>query len=57
MKRYILLFVLACMIPACHTINQKLGLEDDNILEESGEALLKYETGVDMDFTPDTPEK
>lgn len=29
---------------------------DDNIVEEIGEAALKGYTGIDVDFTPSSPE-
>lgn len=46
-------------ITACSAINKKLGLKDDNVAEEVSEAILKAETNglVDVDFTPDSPEK
>lgn len=50
----ILLLGLACS--ACEPINAYFGLEDDNWIEESGEAVLKYKTGIDADFTPSSPE-
>ena len=31
-------------------------LEDDNPIEESAEELLKKKTGIEIDFTPSTPE-
>jgi hypothetical protein len=29
----------------------------DNPIEEISEDILKHETGIDIDFTPSTPEK
>ena len=40
----------------CSHINERMGLEDDNIYEEVGEFILdQYGIEVD-DLTPDTPE-
>ena len=44
-------------VAACSQINQKLGLPDDNLGEELIEAAIKIETGLDIDLTPDSPEK
>lgn len=43
-------------LSACSCINRYWGLEDDNIYEEIAEGALKFETGIDVDFTPETPE-
>lgn len=48
--------VFVVLLSGCHAINQRFGLEDDNVIEEVAEAVLKKETGIDLDFTPDTPE-
>lgn len=34
-----------------------LHLKDDNPVEEMSEEVIKYETGIDIDLTPETPEK
>jgi hypothetical protein len=47
-------FYLLC---GCSSINRKLGLDDDNIIEESAEAVLKKHTGLDLDFTPNSKEE
>ena len=46
----LLLYLSSCMIRDGHYI-------PDNPIEEIGEGILKRETGVDLDFTPATPEK
>lgn len=55
MKYVLLSFLL--ILSSCSYINQKLGLEDDHFIEESGEAVLKDRVGLDLDFTPDSPEE
>lgn len=37
-------------------LNDKLGFRDDNIIEESIEAAAAWGTGVNVDFTPGSPE-
>ena len=41
----------------CSSLNSYLGLPDDNLAEETVEAALKYETGVDVDLTPNSKER
>jgi len=48
--------VLAVACIACEPVNRYFGLEDDNWIEESGEAILEYKTGIHADFTPSSPE-
>lgn len=60
MKRNIailLMCVTIITVAACSQINQKLGLPDDNLGEELIEAAIKIKTGLDIDLTPDSPEK
>lgn len=52
-----LIFVCLVILSGCSQINRKLGLPDDNLLEELTEDLIKEETGADIDLTPSTPEK
>lgn len=32
-------------------------LKDDNLIEEAAEAVIKHETGLDIDLTPDSEEE
>jgi hypothetical protein len=41
---------------ACSYWNDYAGWEDDNPAEEVTEAVIKYETGLDIDLTPRSPE-
>jgi hypothetical protein len=47
---------LICAI-ACEPINRYLSWEDENIFEETGEFIFEKQTGLNVDFTPTTPEK
>lgn len=50
-------FVFCLILCSCSTINRQLGIEDDNPIEETVEEVIKSETGLDLDLTPDSPEK
>jgi hypothetical protein len=52
----LVMFSMILSLASCAYIEKQLGLEEDNFLEETGEFALKYETGIDVDFTPSTPE-
>jgi hypothetical protein len=56
MKKTIFI-ILALSLTGCSYINKQMGLKDDNWMEEAGEAVLQAETGINLDFTPSTPEK
>ena len=51
------MMVLTMLLTSCSSINSKLGLSDDNPVEEVSEALIEGRTGIDVDLTPITPEK
>ncbi len=57
MKVPYLWFLSLICFTGCSDINKQLGLADDNMAEELAEAAFKIETGVDIDFTPNSPEK
>ena len=39
-------------LESCSSINQKLGLDDDNLMEQSIEFVIRSETGLSVDLTP-----
>jgi hypothetical protein len=45
-----LIITLCCV--GCHHFNDQLGLASDNALEQSVEAVIKVNTGLDIDLTP-----
>jgi hypothetical protein len=54
----ILSLSIACIILcSCSSINKQFGIQDDNPIEETVEEIIKVETGLNIDLTPDTPEK
>lgn len=53
----IIAFIFLMIISSCSYLNQRIGLKDDNAAEEIIEQVFYSETGVDLDFTPSTPEK
>lgn len=56
MKIFILILICASLFGGCSYLNYKLGLQDDNILEEAVENKIEDVTGLDVDLTPDSPE-
>lgn len=59
MKKSLILIgiVFCCILSCCSQIEKKLGLEEDNIVEEVAEDVIKGRTGLDIDLTPDSKEK
>lgn len=55
--RYALLAILLITLDSCSMINKKVGLPDDNLIEECAEILLDVETGLNVDLSPSSPEK
>lgn len=54
----VIVLALCFLSVACvGLLNKKLGLEDDNLMEEAMEELIEYQTGLDIDLTPDTNER
>lgn len=56
MANYLVMFSMTLLFCSCGYIEKQLGLPEDNLIEEAGEFALKYETGIDVDFTPSSPE-
>lgn len=56
MNKKTLIFFLGCTLFACSSINEKVGLKDDNFVEEAVEVIIEEKTGIEMDLTPSTPE-
>jgi len=49
--------VLVCILGGCQALNDKFGLEDDNLIEEMIENKIEEHTGLDIDLSPATKEK
>ncbi len=54
--RKLSLLAVCLILTSCGSINKQLGLQDDNLIEESVEAVIKVQTGLDLDLTPESPE-
>lgn len=55
MKKILIgLACLSCLVSilACSHLNKKIGLPDDNIIEQFVEWLINKETGLNLDLTP-----
>lgn len=59
----LLAFIGCILLIGCHSVNEKMGLGDDNAFEETAEevveSLIQYKTGYrpELDFTPGSSEK
>jgi len=54
--RLVSIFFMSFVLCSCSTINKWVGLPDDNFIEEAVEDVVKHETGLDFDCTPNSPE-
>lgn len=41
---------------ACEPVNKRLNLPDDNLIEETTEAVIHMKTGINVDLTPSNVE-
>lgn len=57
MKSLISLLILGTLSAGCQSPYFKFLLEDDNPIEEFVEDEIQDYTGLDIDFSPDSPEK
>lgn len=48
--------ILCLSLTGCTPINKYFGMEDDNFVEEIAEAAVYIETGLNIDFSPSSPE-
>ncbi len=51
-KLIVILFTCAVCFGGCSYFNRKLGLEDDNPIEEAIEDIIENRTGIEIDLTP-----
>ena len=49
---FLLIFLCIC-VGSCSYFNKKLGLPNDNIIEELIESQIERSTGLDIDLTPE----
>ena len=55
MLKWISFVAIACagMIGGCHYVNQTFGLKDDHPAEQFLEAIIKAETSLEIDLSPE----
>ena len=56
MKLMICLAVMAGLVGGCSYVNKKLGMADDNIIEEAIEGHIQEATGLNLDLSPESAE-
>ena len=53
MTRLIMVIILCALtFGGCSYFNKKLGMEDDNPIEEAIEDVIEHQTGIEVDLTP-----
>jgi len=55
-KIVVILFVSGFLVEGCSYLNNKVGIEDDHIMEEMFEHHIHKHTGLDIDLSGDSPE-
>lgn len=50
------MILFGAYLGSCSYINRKLGMSDDNLIEEAIEDKIEDATGLDIDLTPDSQE-
>lgn len=53
----IVVLLVAGFMGGCSLVNQRLGLPDDNIIEEAIEDVVEHKTGVELDLSPSSIEQ
>lgn len=57
MKAMYVIAITSIFVTGCVSyLNERAGLEDDNMIEESVEFAIEGYTGMDIDLTPGSPE-
>ena len=52
----VVMLIVSCFFGGCTYLNKKVGLKDDNTIEEITEAYIFEHTGLDIDLSPNSPE-
>ncbi len=53
MNSVVIAVCLMGMVGGCSWLNRQVGLDDDNLIEQNIEALIEYNTGLNIDLTPE----
>ena len=53
---FLLIIYSVALINGYSYLNKKMGLKDDNVVEECIEIIIKKQTGLDIDLTPSSKE-
>jgi len=51
------LIIIGASVGGCSLLNEALHIPQDNPIEEYVEAIIENETGIEIDLTPESPEK
>lgn len=53
LKAIILLIIINSLIGGCSYLNKKVGIENDNFVEQFIEQQIENQTGIEIDLTPE----
>lgn len=53
-KIIISIAIVCSILGVLHYVYSKFGIKDDNVVEQAVEQLIKDETGLDIDLTPES---
>lgn len=56
MIKILFLIGATLLLPSCSSFNKEIGMKDDNPVEQAVEEMIKDETGIVVDFTPEPQE-
>lgn len=54
--KILICLMVTLLLHSCSQINERIGLPDDNVVEEVVEDVIKGRTGKDIDLTPTNEE-
>ncbi len=57
MRAIIAIILVGSLAGGCTYFNKKMGLNDDNFVEELTEKLISDQLGIDIDLTPSSKEQ
>lgn len=57
MRIVIFLVITGSFLGGCSYLNKKVGLKDDNFIEEGIERQIESRTGLDIDLSPNSVEE
>lgn len=51
------IFMLLILLTSCESVNKKMNVKDDSVIEELVEEVIEKEVGIEIDLTPQSQEE